>query len=81
MYLPSNHITNLLVMVARVKGEGGAPPPILGWADFTNVMECTPESVHCHLPVYLYSLVCGYAHPDTAVTFQLQSADTQKRSY
>ncbi len=35
-------------MVDRVKGDGRAvhPPPSPAWADFTIMMECTPESDH-----------------------------------
>ncbi len=29
--------------------EGVHPPASPGWADFTILMECTPESVHCPL--------------------------------
>jgi hypothetical protein len=38
------------IMVHRVKGGGRAPraPFTPGWADFTIMMECTPESDHCH---------------------------------
>jgi hypothetical protein len=43
--------TTLLMMVDRVK-EGGCAlvctPPSPGWAEFTIMMECTPESCHCH---------------------------------
>ncbi len=38
-------------MVNRVKGGGRAPPPppSPGWANFSIMMECTPESSgHCH---------------------------------
>jgi hypothetical protein len=51
VYLPSQlerTTATLLVMVDRVKGGGRAPPPSPGWADFTIMMECTPESSHCH---------------------------------
>ncbi len=34
-------------MVDRVKGGGHAP----GWADFTIMTECTPESDHCQYTV------------------------------
>jgi hypothetical protein len=45
------YTTTLPLMVDRVKGEGhtppmgGAPSPV--WAEFTIMMECTPESGHC----------------------------------
>ncbi len=45
VYLTSQleRITNLLVVVDRVKGEGGVlPSPSPGWAEFTIMMECTP---------------------------------------
>ncbi len=29
-------------------GHGHAPPAPPAWADFTLMMECTPESGHCH---------------------------------
>ncbi len=41
----------LYVMVDTVKGIGVHPPPSPDWADFTIMMECTPESGHCQ-PVY-----------------------------
>jgi hypothetical protein len=61
-------------MVDREKGGGRAavhpPPPSLGWADFTLMMECTPESGHCHsvctLRVaqrthFIYQVYCLYS--------------------
>ncbi len=47
-FLPKEYSTTLLVMVDRVKGEWRAPAPSPGWADFTIMMECTPDSGHCH---------------------------------
>jgi hypothetical protein len=38
----------LLVMVNRVKGGGVHPPASPGWAGFTILLACTPESGHCH---------------------------------
>jgi len=40
----------LYVMVTRVKGGGCAvhPPPTSAWADFTIMIECTPEIDICH---------------------------------
>ncbi len=38
----------MYVMVYIVKGGGRAPPPLPGWADFSIMMECTPESSNCH---------------------------------
>ncbi len=35
--------------------EGVHPPTLPGWADFTIMMECTPESAHCH-SVYFVSM-------------------------
>ncbi len=40
-------------MVDRMKGEGRAPPS-LDWADFSIMIECTPESGNCHS---VYSVV------------------------
>jgi hypothetical protein len=45
------YTTTMLVMVDRVKGGGVHPPPSPDWADFTIMMECTPESGHCHSPL------------------------------
>jgi hypothetical protein len=39
----------------RMKGGGSAPPASQGWADFSIVMECTPESGRCHA----LCLLCG----------------------
>ncbi len=36
------------MIVDIVKGAGRAPPHPQAWADFTFMMECTPESGHCH---------------------------------
>jgi hypothetical protein len=36
------------VIKNRVKVGGMHRPPLPGWADFTIMMECQPESVHCH---------------------------------
>jgi hypothetical protein len=30
------------------EGSGRALPPTQGWADFSIMMVCTPESGHCH---------------------------------
>jgi hypothetical protein len=41
----------LYVIVNIVKGDGGAPlhpPPTPAWANFSIMMECTPESGRCH---------------------------------
>ncbi len=38
----------LLVMVNVVKGGGRAPPTLTSQANFTLMMECTPESGRCH---------------------------------
>ncbi len=42
------YTTTLYVMVDRVQGGGRAPQPSLGRANFSIMMECTPESDHCH---------------------------------
>ncbi len=44
--LAGAYTTTFLVMVDRVKGERHPHPT--GWADFTLMMECTPESGLCH---------------------------------
>ncbi len=63
VYLPSQlqgaYTTTLYVMIDRVKGGGGACTsivlqPSLAWANFSIIMECTPESGRCHA---LYSVV------------------------
>ncbi len=38
------YTTTLYLMVDRVKRGGRAPPPSPGWANFSIIMECTPES-------------------------------------
>ncbi len=35
-------------MVNVMKGGGRAPPPSPAWANFTLMMECTPESSRCN---------------------------------
>ncbi len=40
--------TLLYEMVDRRKGGGRAPPPSAAWADFSIMLECTPESGRCH---------------------------------
>ncbi len=43
------YTTTLLMMVDRVKGGGRVPPtPSPGWANFSIMMECTPESGLCY---------------------------------
>ncbi len=37
------YTTTLFVMVDLVKGGGRAPPPAPAWANFSIMMECTPE--------------------------------------
>ncbi len=49
------YTATLLVMVNVMKGGGRAPPPPLpAWANFTHMMECTPESSYCYS---VYSVV------------------------
>jgi hypothetical protein len=49
------YTATLLVMVNHVMNGGGrAPPPVLAWANFTLMMECTPESSRCYS---VYSVV------------------------
>jgi hypothetical protein len=50
------HTATLLVMVNVMKGDGRAPPPSLAWANFTLMMECTPESNRSYS---VYSVVRG----------------------
>jgi hypothetical protein len=51
VHLPSQLVQHnfLLVMVDRVKGELAyiPRPHQAAWAEFTIMMECTPESGHC----------------------------------
>jgi hypothetical protein len=42
------YTATLLVMVNAMKGGGVDPPPTPAWANFTLVMECTPESGNYH---------------------------------
>ena len=42
------YTATLLVMVNVVKGGGRAPPPSPAWANFTLMIECTPESSRCY---------------------------------
>jgi hypothetical protein len=52
------YTTTLLLMEDRVKGGGRAPPPSPGWTIFfTIMMECTPDSGHCHS---VYSVVLSF---------------------
>jgi hypothetical protein len=61
-YLPSQLECTLCATTFLVMGERGPeggrapprPPPSPGWADFTIMMECTPEIGHCHS---VYSVV------------------------
>jgi hypothetical protein len=57
MYLKSHRfplkvVSKALVAICNseiVKGGGRAPPPPPpAWADFSIMMECTPESGNCH---------------------------------
>ncbi len=65
VYLPS-HLERTLkltlyshVIKKRVKGDGRAPPPSPGWANFSIMMECTPESGRCHSVYTLWTyLIC-----------------------
>ncbi len=54
-------------MVDRVTGGGRAPPPPPpGWADFSIMSECAPESGHCQsvIPTPLPSLILfTYSYP------------------
>ncbi len=59
VYLPSQleRIPTLYMMVDMVKGGGRAPPLSPACADFILMMECTPESGHCHS---VYSVAVTY---------------------
>ncbi len=48
-----------------MKGGGRAPPPSPAWANFTLMMECTPESSHYYS---VYSVVRAYHHPYLALS-------------
>jgi hypothetical protein len=50
------YTATLLVMVNVVKGRGGAPTPSTSpaWANFSIMIECTPESDCCYS---VYSVV------------------------
>ncbi len=49
------YTTTLYVMVDIVKGDGRAPPPPSPVrANFPIMMECTPESGHCHSMYSVY---------------------------
>jgi hypothetical protein len=49
------YTTTLYVMVDTVKGGGSTPQPSPDWANFSIMMECTPESGHCHSVCTLWS--------------------------
>ncbi len=46
------------MMENRVRWGGRAPPPYPDRADFSIMMECTPEIGHCHSVCTIYVL-CG----------------------
>ena len=41
-----------MVDIVKLKKDGRAPSSSPGWADFSIMMECTPESGHCESSVY-----------------------------
>jgi hypothetical protein len=47
----------LYMMVNIVKGVGVHPPPSPAWANFSIMMECTPEHGSCHsvFTLWIYS--------------------------
>jgi hypothetical protein len=47
-HLAGAYTATLLVMVNVMKGGGHTPPPLRAWANFTFMMECTPESSRCY---------------------------------
>jgi hypothetical protein len=54
------YTTTLNVMVDRVKGGGRAPSP--GRADFSIMIEYTPESGHCHSVCILFVVVFKFSY-------------------
>jgi hypothetical protein len=48
------YTATLLVMVNVMNGVGMHPPPSPAWANFTLIIECTPESSSCYS---VYSVV------------------------
>ncbi len=59
MYLLSKlERTPLYVLVDIVTGVGREPPPSPGWANFSIIMECTPESCNCHSVCTLWWRPC-----------------------
>ncbi len=50
------YTATLLVRVNVVKGDGRAPPTLTSQANFTLMMECTPESGRYHSVVYTVCL-------------------------
>jgi hypothetical protein len=52
------YTVTLLVMVIVVKGGGRAPPTLTSQANFTLMMECTPESGRYHSVYSVVSTAC-----------------------
>ncbi len=50
------YCATLLVMVNVMKASGHAPPPSPAWANFTLMMQSTPENSRCYS---LYTVVQG----------------------
>jgi hypothetical protein len=42
------YTATLYVMITIVKGGERAPPNSIAWANFSIMIECTPESGNCH---------------------------------
>jgi hypothetical protein len=55
------YTATLLVMVKVMKGGGRAPPPSPAWANFTLMMECTPESSRCYSVYPVCNTICVQA--------------------
>ncbi len=55
--LSAGAYTSILLMVNRVKGGGAHHPPSPSWAEFTILIECTPESSHWQSSCTLSSVI------------------------
>ncbi len=73
-HLAGTYTATLLVMVNVMKGGGRAPPTAPAWANFTLMMECTPESSRCYSVYSVVTHKCTVAHQPPPVP-QFPSAD------
>jgi hypothetical protein len=50
VYLPSQleRTPQVCIIVDIVKGGGACTPPFPAWADFSIMINCSPESGRCH---------------------------------